>query len=1203
MKLNAVKKIKFDAKPENLQQAREFITKFGGRMGLNARQINHLKLSIDEACSNVIRHAYTGLDRKDKSIEVQLINRPEFVETFVIDWGKESGIDIEKLTSPDLDKYVSLKKKGGLGLFMIKKFMDEVEQKRENNINYLIMRQKVERPEGYLSLLKKNIKWENMSLKIKFSLISTTAISVLLFSIFLVSLSYQKRSLYTHYIYNAEKTIKKISANAAPYILDNQDLALTMIVKEVQKKDETVLFAGIIDAYNYIVAHTDVSLIYKKFTPPEVRNKESKNGITLGDIKQGKVNVLYMTSPIMIKNTRIGQAFVGISKAFLQNELSKFQSNLKLTLFTIFFWALGIVGVYLFGFTFINPLKQLSDEIKRVGKDGMAGRLYFRGKGEFAEVAQAFNKMMSELKQAEVELTDTTRLKKEMQLAQSIQHTLLPKSIPRIEGYDIGAKYEAAMEVGGDYYDFFDVDKNSLGIAVGDVSGKGIGGALVMTMTRTALRLEARGDKRAAHVLANLNNTLDGEFKKGMYITLFYVVLDSKKRVINYASAGHNPMILYRGDTGQLYNLNPKGFSIGLNLGGTDLFRQKITQESIKLKKGDLLLIYTDGITEAMNSAREEFGEHRLFDTLKKYNTLPAEEMAEKILDEITDFTAGYPQSDDITFVIVKEKTNVTEIEYTKRLKLFELIESGLAVKQACKKVGFTSAKYYRLKAIKDKHGMKALKEDIDTSKREIQRLDIEGSKKLLNIVARHPEYSVSKLQKELNTEEYGFYKIETKLITRELKRLNLTTTDKRKRYAKRESMMSERGKKSIFARSGISKSKVAVSPKEEIIEKKDKETKGLLFEDYAKSKGVTVQPQKESFMEKPKFKPQDVRTPSKDEIDQIKSALMRGEMPNVGEMVKEAKVDKESKKESGKIKEKGTSGEDSMDDINFDVLADEMVKMLGGTEVPDEDMSKDNFKTPGEKDKMVQSDITQDKKEKKIKVRSALFKIKEFFKKKTEPEAALKDTFSTDTLKKPVVEKKARLKEKIKEQAVSGEKKKDISELKKEIRLKEKIDIIKKTGIKVKTEHIKLPKGLEDKKVSVKSKKEKAEKPVRKISHLKGFDLDADDLALLDRIPSDESERVKKPVIKKEASKPDKLKEKATKRIKPTEGITLNKDDLALLDEIKSDEPIGSKKTTIKKKLPKPSELSKDKAPGKIKPPMDTITLNKEDLSLLDDL
>ncbi len=815
MKIDAVREIKLEATPKNLSTLRNFVTKNGAKMELNARQLNHLKLCIDEAGSNIIRHAYVDSKVKKKEILVSMLNASEFIETKIIDWGRDFSVDVDTLTSPDLHRYVEIKKKGGLGLFMIKKFMDEVDYKREENKNVLIMRQFVERPESAWNLFKKNLTWEQVSLKLKFSLISAVSISVLLFSIFFISIAYQRSSLEKQYFSNAKKNIKKLAANAVPYLLDYNDLKLTLLIKELKEKDISIKYAGLIDSENYIIAHTDVRLIYKKYKQLKITDKKVTPGITTGKIKDNK-KLRYFNSPIMYKNLKIGEVFIVLSEIMLQKEISTFQSKLRLSFITIFLWILGVIGTYFLGTIFIHPLKQLADEIKRVSKEGMGGRLYFKGKGEFADVAKAFNRMMGDLRHAEVELTDTTRLKKEMQLAKSIQHTLLPKEIPRIEGYDIGAKYEAAMEVGGDYYDFFNVDDNSIGIAVGDVSGKGIAGALIMTMTRTALRLEARGNKNASHVLANLNSTLEGEFKKGMYITMFYVVLDAKKRIINYSSAGHNPMILYRGDTEQLYNFNPKGFAVGLDLGSPQIFRNAIKNESIKLKKGDLLFIYTDGITEAMNSNREEFGEYRLLDMIKQYHHLPAQEMSDKVLEVINEFTAGYPQSDDITYVVVKEKANVSEIEYNKRVKLFELIENeNMRIKKACKEVGKTPAQYYRLKAIKDKHGIEALQEDIEEGKRDIERLDIEGGTKLLRLIASHPEYSISSLRKELDTEKYGNYKVDTKMISKELKRLNLATIDRRIRFAKREKILAAKGKKSVFLRSGVT-SKPSITHKDE---------------------------------------------------------------------------------------------------------------------------------------------------------------------------------------------------------------------------------------------------------------------------------------------------------------------------------------------------------------------------------------------------
>ena len=121
-------------------------------------------------------------------------------------------------------------------------------------------------------------------------------------------------------------------------------------------------------------------------------------------------------------------------------------------------------------------------------------------------------------------------------MAQEIQHTLLPASFPDIEGYEIASYYEAAKEVGGDYFDFVEVDRDTLGIVVADVSGKGVPGSLVMTMIRTALRTEARGNKNAADVLARVNDFVLNDMKRGMFVTIFYIILDSKNRTINYAA-------------------------------------------------------------------------------------------------------------------------------------------------------------------------------------------------------------------------------------------------------------------------------------------------------------------------------------------------------------------------------------------------------------------------------------------------------------------------------------------------------------------------------------------------------------------------------------------------------------------------------------------------------------------------------------------
>lgn len=318
--------------------------------------------------------------------------------------------------------------------------------------------------------------------------------------------------------------------------------------------------------------------------------------------------------------------------------------------------SLGIVAVSSISGFFVQPIQKLMDGVRTVGGGDLEHHISLQSDDEIGQIARAFNDMTRRFKNSQKNLVEQERLRKEMQVAQEIQQTLLPARFPEIEGYDIATLYRAGKEVGGDYYDFVWVNKDSLGIVVADVSGKGVPGSLIMTMIRTALRREARGNMSAKEVLQNVNAFVSEDMKRGMFVTIFYVILDSKQRVINFASAGHNPMILYRAETGEAYFLNPPGVPLGLSLPDQQLFPETLQLERTKLKKDDLLVIYTDGVTEAMNRAREQFGEKRFLEFIKLNAHLNPSEFAPRLDEEINRFTEGSLQSDDLTVVVIREK-------------------------------------------------------------------------------------------------------------------------------------------------------------------------------------------------------------------------------------------------------------------------------------------------------------------------------------------------------------------------------------------------------------------------------------------------------------------------------------------------------------------------------------------------------------------
>lgn len=372
-------------------------------------------------------------------------------------------------------------------------------------------------------------------------------------------------------------------------------------------------------------------------------------------------------------------------------------------------------------------------------------------------------------------------------IVQEIYQGLIPREVPDIEGYEIYPYYEAAKELSGDYYDFFEVDKYTLAIVVADVSDKGLPGSLVMKDLRKTLRTETRWIKSASEVLARVNDiVVDDIMKKGMFVTLFYVIIDSKQRRINYASAGHNPMILYRQRTNKTYYLNPRGFPVGISLPDADLFKKSIESDTIQLSEDDILLLYTDGITEAMNSRREMFGEERLLDVIRKSGHLKAEEFIKTLKVEINSFTEGHEQSDDITVVAIKEKSTPEKIELKGAQTAHQMIMKGMSIREACEEAGIGTYAYFnKYKKIFEEEGIDAYSID-GTLSVEAKHLSIEEKTKIYNIIKKHPEFGAKRISEELNTAEYSFTQINESRIYDELVRSYLNTRQLREAHIAR---------------------------------------------------------------------------------------------------------------------------------------------------------------------------------------------------------------------------------------------------------------------------------------------------------------------------------------------------------------------------------------------------------------------------------
>lgn len=237
----------------------------------------------------------------------------------------------------------------------------------------------------------------------------------------------------------------------------------------------------------------------------------------------------------------------------------------------------------------------------------------------------------------------------ELAIAGELQANLLPKKIPQIPGFELNAYYKPSREVGGDYYDFIQIDADHLGILVADVSGKGIPASIVMTETRALVKSEAVRTLSPADTLVRVNRMLYQDIKRGMFVTMYYMILSIPKRIMTVTSCGHNPMVIWRKATNSCHLVNPGGLALGIDKGA--FFETTVKEQRIQLFEGDRFLLYTDGVVECMNGADEIYGPNRLYQRVKQLAPKSSSEFLSLLVADLEAHQGAAPQHDDITML------------------------------------------------------------------------------------------------------------------------------------------------------------------------------------------------------------------------------------------------------------------------------------------------------------------------------------------------------------------------------------------------------------------------------------------------------------------------------------------------------------------------------------------------------------------------
>jgi hypothetical protein len=251
------------------------------------------------------------------------------------------------------------------------------------------------------------------------------------------------------------------------------------------------------------------------------------------------------------------------------------------------------------------------------------------------------------------ELKKDERIKQELQIARAVQQSFLPTKMPNGHGFEIAAVCNPALETGGDYYDFIEMDENQLAVTIGDVSGKGIEAAFYMTFTKGVLHALSEDILSTSEMLTRINNLFLKNAKKGTFISLIFGVIDFKDSTFRFSRGGHNPLLFFSAKTGKVQEYRPSG--MGLGMANEEIFRDQIKELTLQLNKGDILVLFTDGVVEATDARGRFYGDERLHSILKRSSKLSADKIIKALSEDLLRFGQGSDPHDDMTTIVIKK--------------------------------------------------------------------------------------------------------------------------------------------------------------------------------------------------------------------------------------------------------------------------------------------------------------------------------------------------------------------------------------------------------------------------------------------------------------------------------------------------------------------------------------------------------------------
>jgi sigma-B regulation protein RsbU (phosphoserine phosphatase) len=436
-------------------------------------------------------------------------------------------------------------------------------------------------------------------------------------------------------------------AASGPLLRHDPEFELRPFVVKALAEVPGLVDLAVLDVQGKVQGHRDLLQVDRDFARPPLGSRVALAGISTREAWLEN-DAIVIEQPIRHVGEPIGTLVARASRAGIETVLGQAQAQLL--------WMgsiaslLSIAAVWLLVRFALRPLDALRHGVLRLASGDLAARVPAATPNELGLFAGLVNSMAAGLQAAQRDMIVKERLDRELEIARDLQSMLLPHQTTPATGYEIQAHYVPALEVSGDYYDVLRLDDRRLALLAADVSGKGVPGLVVMSMLRTALHMLAPASTDVASVLVQASRTLRGSLRPGMFLTCVYGILDTERHQFRYVCAGHCPPIVFGSEAPRL--LEAGGKPIGMFPDA--VFERSLRTHETRLEPGAGLLLYSDGLTEALDPGGRPLGLAKILTQLRDEPAAPAAKVVSGLLETVDRHRAERAHSDDLTLMVLR---------------------------------------------------------------------------------------------------------------------------------------------------------------------------------------------------------------------------------------------------------------------------------------------------------------------------------------------------------------------------------------------------------------------------------------------------------------------------------------------------------------------------------------------------------------------